>query len=218
MAPSFPRLSSVCQEKPDKIITVITSSVREQGGKILAGCAVKHTINWGDDRYKRQSWNQPINLPRVQNVLDSLGRSNYFSLIDIKDAFHQLSVKEGHIKYLGIVTPFGHYTYQIAPMGNSPTYWQRFTEAVLQDVLGLNMAAYIDDINIHGLITLEHFHLVDKVLRLLERYNLKCNPKKCKFEYKAASGKFCCHAEDRKKVQNYTFRKSFTSNKLITRI
>lgn len=131
--------------------------------------------------------NQPINLPCIQDVLNSLGRSRYFSVLDIKDAFHQLPVKEGHNKYLGIITPFGHFTYQVAPMGfcNSPTYWQRFIEVVLQGVLGSGVAVYMDDIIIHTRGTLaEHFELVDKILGLLENYNLKCNAKKCRLNAK----------------------------------
>jgi hypothetical protein len=131
---------------------------------------------------------QPINLPHIKDLIDGLGQSKHFTILDISDAFHQLSVKPEHTKYLGIATPFGQFTYQVAPMGfcNSPTYWQQYIETALQDVIGHGVSVYMDDIIIHTQGTLEdHNLLVDKVLEILEKYNLKCNAAKCKFNAKA---------------------------------
>ena len=54
----------------------------------------------------------------------------------------------------------------MAPIGswNSPAYWQQYTEAILQDVIGNVVSAYMDDIEIHRQGTLKgHNFLVDAV-------------------------------------------------------
>jgi hypothetical protein len=131
---------------------------------------------------------QAINLPHIKDLINGLGQSNIFTTFDISDAFHQLPVKPEHTKYLGIATPFGQFTYQVAPMGfcNSPTYWQLFIETALQEVMGQGVAVYMDDIIIHTQGTLEdHDRVVDKVLWILHTRNLKCNSVKCKFNAKS---------------------------------
>jgi hypothetical protein len=94
-------------------------------------------------------------------------------VLDIIDAFHQLSVKEERTKYLCIITPFSQYTYQVAPMGfcNSPNY----IETALQVVISPNVAVYMDDIVIHARGSIEdHEDLADKVLKIVEDHKPKC--------------------------------------------
>jgi hypothetical protein len=107
--------------------------------------------------------------------------------LDITDAFHHVPVKEEHTKYQGIITTFGQYTYQVASIGfcNSHTYWQRYIETALQDVIGPNVAVCMNEIVKHTRGSIEdHEELVEKVLKIIENHNIKCNIKKCKLRAK----------------------------------
>ncbi|KAK6178408.1 hypothetical protein SNE40_013202 [Patella caerulea] len=58
-------------------------------------------------------------LPRIQDALDSLRGSRYFSLCDQGKAYHQGVMPEGSKPYTAFVTPWGHYSWDRIPFGLS---------------------------------------------------------------------------------------------------
>lgn len=124
-----------------------------------------------------------IDLPKINDVLAHLGSFQHFSVLDIRDAFHQLIVEPSSRKFFGILTQFGTYTYNVAPQGfaNSPAHWQRYLRAILQQH-SESTSIYLDDVIIHTSGSeSDHIETVKDIIACLESRNLRLSPKKCKF-------------------------------------
>ena len=96
-------------------------------------------------------------LPRIDDLLDSLGGATWFSTIDLASRFWQISMHEEDIKKTAFITPSGLYEFVVMPFGlnNAPGTFQRLMNWVLRDYLGIFVAVYIDDIIIYTKGTIE---------------------------------------------------------------
>jgi hypothetical protein len=73
-------------------------------------------------------------LPRIEELLDCLGGSTFFSVIDMKSGYHQVEIFEPHKERSAFtVGPLGFYEYTRMPFGmtNSPATYQRLMEDCL---------------------------------------------------------------------------------------
>lgn len=91
-------------------------------------------------------------LPRIDDLLDQLGKSRYFSTLDLSSGFWQIKIHPDSIEKTAFSTPQGLYEFRVMPFGltNVPSVFQRLMQQVL---MGLNpesgpsfVSAYIDDI------------------------------------------------------------------------
>ena len=123
-------------------------------------------------------------LPRIDEMLDSLAGSKYFSVLDLKSGYHQVEIKEAHkARTAFTVAPLGFYEYNRMAMGlaDAPATYQRLMEDCLGD-LHLNIClVFLDDIIIFSDTFDEHLERLDRVMRRLTDAGLKLNPKKCHF-------------------------------------
>ena len=96
--------------------------------------------------------------PLLRDIFKMLGRSRCEVLpcVDLKDAFHSLSLTDKAKEFCGILPYFGspHYRYEVLPMGLSisPQVWITYIENLLEGIP--NRQAYIpimDDLMLHGL-------------------------------------------------------------------
>lgn len=122
-------------------------------------------------------------LPRIDTILDQLGRAKYFSTLDLMAGFHQIPLDPEARKYTAFSTSFGHFNFKRLPFGLniSPNSFQRMMNIAMA---GLNPECafiYIDDIIIIGCSVNHHLTNLQKVFERLRFYNLKLNPTKCKF-------------------------------------
>lgn len=67
-------------------------------------------------------------IPVIDDQIDKLRGKKYFTRIDLKDAFHHISLDPDSIKFTGFVTPFGMYEFLKMPFGlrNGPAVFTRF--------------------------------------------------------------------------------------------
>ncbi|CAB0004672.1 unnamed protein product, partial [Nesidiocoris tenuis] len=77
-------------------------------------------------------------LPNITELLDQLGRSMYFSCLDLKSGFHQIPMHPDSIEKTAFSTGNGHYEMLRMPMGtkNSPATFQRLMDNVLRGLQG----------------------------------------------------------------------------------
>ena len=56
-------------------------------------------------------------IPNIENILDKLGKSQYFTTLDLAKGFHQILVKDEDRKKTAFSTPLGHYEFLRMPFG-----------------------------------------------------------------------------------------------------
>lgn len=114
-------------------------------------------------------------LPRIDDILDQLGRARYFSTLDLMSGFHQISLEESSKQFTAFSTSSGHYQFTRLPFGLniSPNSFQRMMTIALSG-LPLECAfLYIDDIIVIGCTMEHHLKNLENVFEKLRNFNLK---------------------------------------------
>lgn len=122
-------------------------------------------------------------IPNITEVLDKLGKCQYFTTLDLASGFHQIEVEERDIQKTAFSVEYGHYEYVRMPFGlkNAPATFQRVMDNVLRNLLGKNCLVYMDDIICYSVSLQEHMASLGKIFEELRKYNLKIQLDKSEF-------------------------------------
>ena len=122
-------------------------------------------------------------LPRVQDCLDAVAGSAYFSSLDLTSGYFQIPLKEDDIPKSAFCCKYGLYEMTRMPFGlsNSCGTFQRTMELALQGLQWETCLVYIDDIIVYGKDFDEHMIRVEQVLERIKQAGLKLKPEKCNF-------------------------------------
>lgn len=122
-------------------------------------------------------------IPNITEVLDKLGRCNYFTTLDLASGFHQIEVNPRDIQKTAFSVDQGKYEFIRMPFGlkNAPSTFQRVMDNVLRDIIGKVCLVYMDDIIVFSTSLQEHIDNLGKVLERLKNYNLKIQLDKSEF-------------------------------------
>lgn len=122
-------------------------------------------------------------IPRIEEILDRLGRSTYFTTLDLKSGFHQIEVHPKDRPKTAFSTEKGHFEFIRMPFGlkNAPATFQRVMNHILGNLIGNCCLVYLDDIIIFGSSLQHHIDNLNKVLQRLAQANLKIQFDKCEF-------------------------------------
>lgn len=114
-------------------------------------------------------------------MLANLAGGQYFSKLDLSQAYLQLPLDEKSTEYVTVNTHKGLYRYNRLPFGvsSAPSIFQWTMENLLQGIRG--MSVYIDNILITGPTLHDHLQLLNTVLDKLQNSGLKLNRSKCFF-------------------------------------
>lgn len=120
-------------------------------------------------------------IPLINEILDNIGDSQYFSSIDLKSGFYQIPINPKDASKTAFSTSKGHFEFNRMPMGlkNSPSTFQKLMNTILYEIQPVKAFVYLDDIVIFGKTIQEHNENLCKVLEALKRNNLKIEPEKC---------------------------------------
>ena len=121
-------------------------------------------------------------MPRIDDTLDALGGSNWFSTLDLKSGFHQVSIaEEDRPKTAFSIPGSGLWQWRVLPFGliNSPSVFERLMERVFAGLTFLILFIYLDDIIVYSKTFEEHLENLGIVFERLKEANLKLYPKKC---------------------------------------
>ena len=126
-------------------------------------------------------------IPRIDDLLDQLGKARYFSTLDLAAGYWQIQVDKTSQEKTAFVTHQGLFEFRVMPFGltNAPSVFQRVMQQVLS---GLNppdgrefVEVYIDDVLIFSRTMEEHIDHLRQVLERLRKASLKLKPGKCHF-------------------------------------
>ena len=115
---------------------------------------------------------------------DRIQGSQWFTALNIREAFNLVQIKEGEEWKTAFRTRYGHYKYNVMPFGltNAPATFQALINITLCKYLDIFVTAYLNDILIYIKNTLkEHIQAVKKVLKALQKADIRLRPDKCKF-------------------------------------
>lgn len=120
-------------------------------------------------------------LPRIQDVLDSLGGKNWFTVLDQQKAYHQTYLDEKSQPLTAFITPWGLFHWIRVPMGlsNAPAHFQRFMENCLHDYRDDFALPYLDDILVYSGTFDEHLEHLRKIFKRLQSKGIKLKARKC---------------------------------------
>ena len=97
-------------------------------------------------------------LPRIDDILDSLGDSKYFTTLDLRSGYWQISVDENDRHKTAFATPNGLYEFNRMPFGLStaPATFQRTMDIILSGLTYAICLCYLDDVIVFGRDMKEH--------------------------------------------------------------
>ncbi|XP_058614187.1 LOW QUALITY PROTEIN: uncharacterized protein LOC131528813 [Onychostoma macrolepis] len=119
-------------------------------------------------------------MPRVDELIDRLGRARFISTLDLTKGYWQVPLTESAKPKTAFSTPSGHWQYRVLPFGlhGAPATFQRLMDVLLRPHQAY-AAAYLDDVIIHAESWEEHLERLRRVLMELRRAGLTANPRKC---------------------------------------
>ncbi|KAL1282699.1 hypothetical protein QQF64_001502 [Cirrhinus molitorella] len=119
-------------------------------------------------------------MPRVDELLERLGRARYISTLDLTKGYWQVRLTESSKPKTAFSTPSGHWHYRTLPFGlhGAPATFQRLMDVLLRPHQAY-AAAYLYDVVIHSETWEDHLTRLRRVLMELRRAGLTANPRKC---------------------------------------
>jgi hypothetical protein len=125
-------------------------------------------------------------LPRIDEMLDHLTGAKVFSLIDLRQAYHQAKLLDSDVPKTAFRSPFGHYEYLTLSFGlvNAPSAFQSLMNKLFSQHLYKFVMVYLDDIIVYSKSEAEHEQHLRIVLDVLKQHSLTAAIHKCSFYQK----------------------------------
>ncbi|KAK3088259.1 hypothetical protein FSP39_016699 [Pinctada imbricata] len=120
-------------------------------------------------------------LPRINDCLDCLQNSKYFSTLDLQSGYWQIAIRPEDRPKTAFVTRRGLFEYKTMPFGlcNAPSTFQRCMELVLRGLQWKSLLIYLDDIILFSDSFESHIQQLEEVFQRFSKVGLKLKPSKC---------------------------------------
>lgn len=122
-------------------------------------------------------------LPVIDELLDELSGSHWFSKLDLRAGYHQIRLVEQDEEKTAFKTHQGHYQFRVLPYGvtGGPPTFQNVMNFVFAPLLRHGVLVFMDDILVHTRTYRAHLSLLRQVLQLLKDNELFAKQSKCSF-------------------------------------
>ena len=120
-------------------------------------------------------------IPRVDECLDSLTGSKWFSCLDLNSGFWQIGLDPADKAKTAFATSLGLYQLTVMPFGlaNAPSTFERLIEDVMRGYQWEICLVYMDDVIVPSATFEESIVRLELVFQRLSEANLKLKPSKC---------------------------------------
>lgn len=121
-------------------------------------------------------------LPSMEHLLPKIRKAEYFTKLDIKNAFHQVELHPDSRHITTFISSKGLYRYKRLMFGITcaPELFQKILEKMLLKCDGA--INFIDDILVYGRTEQEHDLRLQEVLQVLKENNVLLNDNKCLYK------------------------------------
>lgn len=122
-------------------------------------------------------------MRNMSEIFHRLKKAKYFSIVDLKDAYFQIPLKESSRNYTAFRTPKGLFRFRVVPFGlkNAPFTMNRLMNLAIKFDLEPNVFIYLDDIIIATETFAEHIHMLNEVAFRLKKAGLTISVEKSRF-------------------------------------
>ncbi|KAI5148608.1 hypothetical protein ENBRE01_0423 [Enteropsectra breve] len=122
-------------------------------------------------------------IPRIDEILDELSGANYFTCLDATSGYYQIEIVEADKEKTAFRWKGGLYEFNRMPFGlcNAPATFQRAMDVVFNNIRGVFVLPYLDDIIIYSKTAEDHINHLKIIAERLLQANIALNKKKCKF-------------------------------------
>ncbi|GBG81444.1 hypothetical protein CBR_g32121 [Chara braunii] len=122
-------------------------------------------------------------LPRIDDLLERLGGAKYFSELDLKSGYHQISIRPNDRYKSAFKSWYGHFEWVVMPFGltNAPTTFQAAMTNEFRVMLDRFVLVYLDNILVYSRTLEDHLEHLRRVLETLRSAKYKANRDKCEF-------------------------------------
>ena len=121
-------------------------------------------------------------MPRIDDMLDQVGRARYTTTLDLAKGYWQVPVAEEDRPKTAFITPRGLYQFKMMSFGlcGAPAMLQRMMDQVIRGMHKF-ASAYLDDLIIFSTTWEDHLTHLRAVLSRLQELGLTTKPSKCQF-------------------------------------
>lgn len=122
-------------------------------------------------------------IPDTSVILANLGKSTFFTTLDLKSGFHQILMSKNDRHKTAFSVNNGKYEFCRLPFGlrNAPSIFQRAIDDVLREWIGKCCYVYIDDIIIFSPNAETHLRDIETIITSLQKSGMKISSEKSKF-------------------------------------
>ena len=126
----------------------------------------------------------PYAMPRIDDMIESLGRSKVYCSLDLIQGYHQVKLTEEAKQKTAFLAPRmvpSQWQYNYMPFGvqGGPATFQRLMDRLLCGLEYRIALAYLDDIIVFGKDIMQCIERLEMVFARLRDANLKLKPSKC---------------------------------------
>ena len=122
-------------------------------------------------------------LPRIDELLDRLQGSRYFTKIDLRSGYYQIRMHPDSVQKTAFRTRYGHFEFLVLPFGltNAPATFMHLMHQIFREQLDQFIVIFLDNILIYSKKLQDHIDHVRRTLQILREHRLYAKVSKCAF-------------------------------------